>query len=187
MPPPVRSDHPGVGTVCAPVFPTCLAACAGVAGGCAPHARDPPGARRLAGDGVGWGTPGHHRSSRREPGDVVGPPLESDAPRAAHHMRCPTRRDDRPGGRCPGGTALGTAEPGEGLLPGGGPVLARACPPLHWAAMGLDAALGAGALAPVGGGTALVDRPLLAEEGARPTPASDPWGLGATDAEASPP
>jgi hypothetical protein len=51
--------------------------------------------------------------------------------------------------------------------------------------MGLDAAVGAGALEPARVGPALCDRSLLASEGARPTPASDPCGLGAADDEAS--
>ena len=160
---PARSDHTGLGPLCATVFAPGLAPCAGLAPGRDAGARGPHGDGRLAGDGAGDGAPLHQLPSGLEPGHLVGPPGQSDSVGAAR-SRCLVP---------PGATIVlgaddtverrsGRQDHGQRLLSRCGALHQEARHPLLWPEMGVDDALGAGALEPAGVGVALSHRPVLA-------------------------
>src|SRR5262245_65109552 len=88
---PARSDHTGLGSLCATLFTPRLAPCTSLTLGGDAHARPPHSDGRLAGHGIGDGVPLHERSSGSEPGHVVGPPGQSDTARATPPSLCAPR------------------------------------------------------------------------------------------------
>ena len=104
---PARSDHPGVGSVCATVFTVGLASRPTRASGGDAGSGSPYGHGRLTGHGVGDGARLHARPSGLEPGHVVSAPGPSAAARVAHDVAGARRGDDRPwGGRVPWNAAV---------------------------------------------------------------------------------
>jgi hypothetical protein len=84
--------------------------------GCAADARGAHRDGRPAGDGVGGGAPLHDRSAGLEPGEVVGPPRESDAAQEAAPAPSSPKRDERPGRRRSRGTPDWAADQGPKVL-----------------------------------------------------------------------
>jgi hypothetical protein len=104
---PARSDHPGVGSVCATVFTAGLAPCPTLASGGDAGSGSPYGHGRLTGHGAGDGAPFHELPSGLEPGHVVSSPGQSDSARVAHYIAGARRGDDRPWrGRVPWNAAV---------------------------------------------------------------------------------
>src|SRR5262245_34732347 len=185
--PPARSDHTGLSSLCATLFTPRLAPCASLTLGGNSHPRSSHRDGRRAGHGVGDGVPLHELSSGPEPGLGVGPPGQSDTARAVPHGLCAPRGDDRPGSRRHGGTPVRAQDQGQGVLSRGGALDHEACHPLLGPEVGVEEALGPGALEPAGVGVARFDRALLAREAARPTTAQNQRRLGAADDETGPP
>jgi hypothetical protein len=175
---PARSDHPGVGSMCA----------TGVAAGLAPRptrasggdagSGSPYGHGRLTGHGVGDGARLHARPSGLEPGHVVSAPGPSAAARVASGVAGARRGDDRPGGGRYRGTPQGPPDHGHRRRSRGGALDHAACHPRWRSDLGVDAAPGPGALGAAGMGAALAHRPLPACEDDGPAPAQHPWGWG---------
>jgi hypothetical protein len=159
---PARSDHTGIGPLCTTVFAPRLAPCPGLALGCDARAWSSHGDRRPARDGPGGGAPLYELSSGPEPGHLVGPPREPDSVGHIDHAAGPPRCDDCAWGRRYGRTPVGTEDHGERLLPGCGALQQETRHPMFRPEMGLDDAVGAGALESAGVGVALSDGLVLA-------------------------
>jgi hypothetical protein len=112
---PARSDLTGSGPVGATLFCPGLAACSGLAAGRDARAWGSHRHQRCAGDGPISGAPLPARSSGPEPRRLVGPAGESDCVGPVAHAPGASRSHERPRGRRHGGTALWTADPGEGV------------------------------------------------------------------------
>jgi hypothetical protein len=150
-----------------------------------------PGARpvtaALRAMGGGGGAPFHERSSGPEPGEVVGPPRESDSARGAAHAPSPPGRHDRPGSRRYGGTPVRATEQSHRVLSRCGALHQEACDPWLWLEVGVHDALGPSALEPAGVGPALSERVVLARREGQAATAQDQrrWGPAADEAGAS--
>ena len=173
-----RSHHTGIGAFCTTVFGPRLGPCPALALGRDSDAWGPHGDGRPAGDGAGRGAPLHQRPSGVEPGDLVGPPRQSDPVGLAHHAAASSGRDDRPGGGRYRGTPLRPQDQGERLLPGCGARLEATRHPLFRPEMGRDDALGAGALEPARVGLALSHHAVLASQAAESATRTRPVSIG---------
>src|SRR5262245_49553770 len=91
---PARYHHTGLSAVRTTLFRPCLAPCASTTPGSDADAWGPYGDCGLAGDGACHGAPLHELPSGPEPGDVVGPPRESDSVRRADYAAGPSGSDD---------------------------------------------------------------------------------------------
>ena len=126
----------------------------------APGARTVTAALRVM--GLGDGAPLHQLPSGLEPGHLVSPPGQSDSVGLAHHAAGAPGSDDRPRGGRHRGTPQRPQDHGQRLLSRCGALHQEARHPLFWPEVGVDDALGAGALEPAGVGVALSHRPVLA-------------------------
>ena len=159
---PARSDHTGVGSVCATVFAAGLAprptlASRGDAGSGSPY-----GHGRLTGHGAGDRARFHELPSGLEPGHVVSAPGQSDSARVTHDVAGACRGDDRPWGGRYRGTPQWPQDHGQRLLSRCGAFDQEAGHPLFRPEMGVDDAPGPGALGAAGMGDALSHRPMPA-------------------------
>jgi hypothetical protein len=82
---PTRSDHTGLGALCAIVFESGLGPSTTLALGGDSYPQSPNSDDRLAGSRVGQGVPLHQRSPSAEPRHVVGASGVPDAVGSAHH------------------------------------------------------------------------------------------------------
>jgi len=112
--------------------------------------------------GLATGAPLHERSSGPEPGHLVSPPRESDSVRGADHTPSPPWSDDRPRGGRHGGTLQRGHDHRQGLLSGCRALLDGACDPLFRPEVGVNDAVGPGAMGAVGVGVAPSHRTGLA-------------------------
>src|SRR6266540_212383 len=107
---PARSDHTGVGPVCATLFGSGLAPCPTVAPGSDSGLWAPHGLRGFAGDGPGRRTTLYELSSGPEPRHLVDPARESDSVGIAHYGAGASGGDDCARGRRHSGTPFGAED-----------------------------------------------------------------------------
>ena len=180
---PARSPLPRLGPLCATLFPAGLGPRARLALGRDAGTRSSYRDGGLAEPGVGPGAAGHDLPLGPPPGHLLRAPGQSDAARAAPHGPGAPRGHDRPRCRRHGGTPGRAAEHSDRRLPGCGALPQNARPPLLGLAVGVQEALGAGALEPARGGVALFDRTRLAPTQAPHTTAYHQRGGGAAEDE----
>jgi hypothetical protein len=168
---PARSDHTGVGSVCATVFTVGLASRPTRASGGDAGSGSPYGHGRLTGHGVGDGARLHARPSGPKPGHVVSAPGQSASARVAHDVAGARRGDDRPWGGRYRGTPQWPQDHGHRRRSRCGALDQEAWHPLFRPDMGVDDAPGPGALGAAGMGEALSHRPMPAGSAEGPAPA----------------
>ena len=182
---PARSHHTGLGPVCTTLFTPGLTPCPDLApgrdaGSCSPH-RD----GRLAGDGAELQTPLHQLPSRLEPGHVAG------TLGWPNRVGTPRRLPGAPwGAHCAGsrrhcGTPQWPQDHGSRLPSRCRALHQEACHPLLWLEVGVDDAVGSGALGQARMGVALSHRAVLAGPEERSPTAPNQRGLGPADDAAS--
>lgn len=135
---------------------------AGARGGRDFGAGETHGQQLLAGDGISLGSARYQLSSGVDPRALVHVASGEDFAGRDRHGIHPSRSDDRAGSRRYRGAAQRTQDPGEGVLPGCGALVAQTRSEVLWVEVGRNDGLGAGALGTAGLGVALFDRVVLA-------------------------